>query len=60
MKFRVLDCKATIKKVEASLKKKSRLWVCNTMKYFDLDAEAKKELKIAVENTFKDLSALET
>jgi len=59
LKFRILDCKATLKKIEMSLKKKSRVWLCNTMKYFDLDEEMKKDLLKSQVKTLEEINSLD-
>lgn len=59
LKFRILDNKATLKKIETSLKRKSRIWMCNTIKYFELDEETRKDLLGKQEKALEEIKELE-
>ena len=59
LKVRILDSKATIKKIEVSLKRKSRFWLYNTIKYFNLDEEMKKDLVANCEKSLKEVKSLD-
>lgn len=50
LKIRILDCKATIKKIENSLKVKLKIWLNNFNKNFMIDDEKKINVEKAQKN----------
>lgn len=60
LKIRILDCKATIKKIETSLKRKSRFWIENLLKNVGFDEALQQKLLENQEKISSEIKALET